>query len=156
MRLIKQPSRWSCLAASWAMVLDVNIDNLFEEIGHDGSEILYPGVKEPDCRRSFHPSEFLLPALTRNLGIVQVELNPCWETPYGETDSVNHDEGNHRFLKNWMEQFDGVITGKTPMGLWHAVAWNKIKILDPANCYREEGYMDVHTFWAAVPIKERS
>ena len=135
------------------MVLDMELDQLFKEIGHDGGEILYPSSPEPDRRRSFHPSEFIWPALVRGYAVVPVELNPYWETPSGGMEKVSHAGGNKRFLQSWLARFNGVITGQTPKGLWHACAWDHERelLFDPAYSYHKPGYMQVHTFWAAVP-----
>jgi len=155
-RLIEQPTRWSCLATAWAMVLDCELDKLFTQIGHDGSEILYPSQPEPECRRAFHPSEFNWPAFIRGIAIVQVELNPFWERPDGGMEALRHPGGNERLLKSWRHYCDGAITGQTPKELWHAVAWDHTRqlILDPAYAYRNIDYMNVHTFWAAVPRRK--
>ena len=60
MKIQKQPNRWSCLPTSFAMILDVDVNELIRKIGHDGSEILWPNLEEPYCRRAFHIEEIAM------------------------------------------------------------------------------------------------
>jgi len=158
MKMIEQPSRWSCLATSWAMVLDVPVEVLFTLVGHDGGEILYPSSPEPARRRSFHPAEFIHPALGAGFAVVPVERRPCWRNPEGGVDYVKHAGGNDRMIATFMSRFDGVITGETPRGLSHAVAWDhRARLIhDPSGDYRQRTYMTIHTFWAAVPREKKN
>ena len=49
MRLLRKPERWMCLPASFAMVLDLPLGDIFREIGHDGSQVVWPDLLEPAC-----------------------------------------------------------------------------------------------------------
>lgn len=156
MILLQQPNRWSCLITSWAMVLNVSVEDLCLLIGHDGSEILYPDIPEPQKRRSFHPAEFNRPALSSGFAVVPIELNPCWVIPDSEdVEKLEHLEGNKTNILSWMNKYDGVITGQTLKGKWHAVAWNCYQELlyDPSYSLLKLKEFKVHTFWAAVPIQ---
>jgi hypothetical protein len=52
-RLQVQPNRASCLLTSFAMCIDRQIEELFEILGHDGTEILYSECPVPFCYRGF-------------------------------------------------------------------------------------------------------
>ena len=76
MRLLRKPERWMCLPASFAMVLGLPLSVIFDEIGHDGSQIVKPELPEPMCRRGFHPQELIHLCLNHGHAATRVELYP--------------------------------------------------------------------------------
>lgn len=76
MKLITQTNSWSCLLYAFAIVLREDPKTLIEEIGHDGSNILWPTLPEPHCRQSFHLQEMIDCCFRRNLLVMQVEAVP--------------------------------------------------------------------------------
>ena len=80
MRLLRKPERWMCLPASFAMALDVPLEDIFKEIGHDGSNVAWPHLPEPVCRRGFHPQELVHVCLNRGYAATLVELCPVLRT----------------------------------------------------------------------------
>ena len=61
---------------AFAMALDMPVADLLAAIGHDGSEIVFPSLPEPLCRRCFHVQELIQVALSRGLAVTPVELFP--------------------------------------------------------------------------------
>lgn len=125
MNLQKQPNHWSCNLASMAMVLDVHYRELIEEIGHDGSEILYPDLPEPLCRRGFHMQELIDCAVTRFFTCSEIQIRPVG-TPDGlaghehEIDfKISHEE---RFKKYLDLGYNALLYGMTRK-CYHCVAW---------------------------------
>ena len=59
MQLQKQPNKWSCLPTSFAIVLNCPVQEIFDYLGHDGSEIIWPENKDPFNRRAFHIQEMI-------------------------------------------------------------------------------------------------
>lgn len=53
----ENPNGWSCLPTAFACCLDVPVSEIFDWLGHDGSEILWPELPEPGCRYGFHIQE---------------------------------------------------------------------------------------------------
>jgi hypothetical protein len=53
MRLILQPTMYSCLPACVAMLTGRPITDVYDFVGHDGSDIIYPDEPFPMCHRSF-------------------------------------------------------------------------------------------------------
>jgi len=156
MQLIVQPNRWSCLPTSFAMALDCKVDELIEEIGHDGSEIIYPDASEPLNRRSFHTQELIDCAIKRFHAVVPIEIIPvsCNDVK-GELYDVKFQEGNEIRIMKYLNRFDGVIVGRgIRSGLPHAVAWDSIDcaIKDPVGrCYRIDDFA-VEIFFAIIPF----
>lgn len=117
------------MPVAFAMALDMPIADLLVALGHDGSEIVFPSLDEPLCRRAFHIQEFVQVALARKLAVTPVELFPVLQrTEVGPFHQI--------VLHNW-RQFEatiqnsrGVIDG-TGARLGHMVAYNHGKIYDP-------------------------
>lgn len=150
MQLRKQPNRWSCLLTSFSMVLDLPEGRLIEIIGHDGSEILWPDIPEPHCRRSFVIHELIRvayvlgfrvhPTAARYFTMPDYNVDPkTFITPKEHLDEV-------------MRRHDGVITGWTkPAKKRHAVAWNREMVFDPVGIkYCKEDFMP-EVFWGIQP-----
>ena len=67
MELQQRPEPWMCMPLAFAMALDMPVADLLAAIGHDGSEIVFPSLPEPLCRRCFHIQELIQVALSRGL-----------------------------------------------------------------------------------------
>lgn len=126
MLLQRRLNHGQCLAVSFAMALDIAVEDIFKELGHDGSLIWWPELPEPLCRRSFHIQELIEVALRRGYAVTPFELAPvlaCYEKRY-------------YFDERWTAFADviansiGVLTG---MGVrtHHAVAYYYGQIFDP-------------------------
>ena len=138
MRLLRKPDRWMCLPASFAMVLDLPLAAIFEEIGHDGSQIMRPDLPEPTCRRGFHPQELVHVCLNHGHAATRVELFPVLRaTPDGAEHVVAYPDDNWVRFTRVIEQSRGVIEG-VGRRCGHAVAYEYGHIFDPDGC--EYGY----------------
>jgi hypothetical protein len=128
MRLQIKPQRHLCLPTSFAMALDIPVAALLDEVGHDGSEIVFPDLPEPSCRRGFHVQELIDVALRRRFAVTPVELFPV----------LAHTDTRHRTLRldNWwrfesvLRNSRGVLDG-TGCHCGHAVAYDHGHIFDP-------------------------
>lgn len=125
-----QPTLWSCLPTSFGMVLEYTPKEMFERIGHDGSEIIAPEQPEPRNRRWFHPQECVDIAVACFRFPVAIEPRPV---------SCNEDGSNVFELPFNGErvafylQRPCVLVGQTKTGKNHAVAWcpKEMRIFDP-------------------------
>ena len=131
MRLLRKPERWMCLPASFAMVLDLPLSAIFDEIGHDGSQIIKPNLPEPICRRGFHPQELIHLCLTHGYAATRVELYPvlCLSPGSGDYVVAYPDDNWTRFTRV-IQQSRGVIEG-VGRRCGHAVAYEHGCIFDP-------------------------
>lgn len=129
MKLIRNPYPWGCLLASMAMVLEKSIQELIWEVGHDGSEIVFPQLPEPAKRRGFHIQEFISTILKSGFAVTAIESLPC-STPDGKHEySINFPWNEKRFWGLTVGN-KGILTGLRTK--WrHAVAWNGVKVFDP-------------------------
>jgi len=129
-----QPNRWSCLATSFAMALDIPVAQFFDLVGHDGSEILYPELPEPVCRRGIHVQEAIEVAWTLGYSSTPFELFPQSRTsPGGPTHVVKFPTGNWDRFSSQIGCRKGVIECVTQIGNGHAVAFLENVIYDPAS-----------------------
>ena len=131
MHLVKNPNEWSCMLASFSMLLNESMETLVEEIGHDGSEIWWPDHVGCNKYRSFHIQEFLDVCFKRGKIIFTVDavmnLGSSHQIP---TKSIPGD--NEKRIKSYLRNFKGVIYGMTPRSrTFHMCAWDKKKVYDP-------------------------
>jgi len=123
---------WMCMPLAFAMVLDMPVADLLTIIGHDGSEVLFPSLPEPLCRRCFHIQEFIQVALLRGLAVTPVELFPVLQPtevgPFHKT--VLYADNNWRRFEVTIQNSKGIIDG-TGAHLRHTVAYDHGRIYDP-------------------------
>lgn len=148
MKLLSSPNKWSCTLASFAMALKCPISELLDEIGHDGSDVVFPDLPEPMCRRAFHIQEFIEPCLKRDRSLVIVEAQPV----LGSRIGVAKLPSNSARLRFFMNAFEGVVFGEINRQM-HAVAWNKQVAYDPAGYLHDLGSFSIREFGALVPMK---
>jgi hypothetical protein len=138
MHLQLKPNRWSCLLTSFAMAFDIPVRELCNLVGHDGSQVLWPGLPEPTRRRGFHPHEFTLVALRRGWAVTPLELVPAMHPTkeaavepvlYGGSGRTSY-PANWSIFTNLIHTSLGVITGVGRKS-GHAVAYDRGQIYDP-------------------------
>lgn len=128
MILQKSPNKWSCVACSFAMTLNVTLDDIVQNLMHDGSEILWEDLPTPQSRRAFQVQELVVYAYTLGFSVTRLDF-----TPASGPDSTHVYTSNHtQFVEQVMRDTPGVLLGK---GLQnpHAVAWNGYEVYDPSN-----------------------
>jgi hypothetical protein len=164
MELQQQGSaRWMCLPTAFAMALDMPVATLLATIGHDGSEIIFPGLPEPLCRRCFHVQELLQVALSRGFAVTPVELFPVLRpTDTGPHMTVLYPDNNWRRFEETIRTSRGVIEG-TGARFRHVVAYDHGRIFDPKGSLYDYSRLacEAHQFysrcaWRIDPIGERT
>lgn len=127
MKLINQTNSWGCFITSAAMVLDESVEQLIQELGHDGSEIV-----APDVRKGLHYQEFIDLAIKRGFTVTTIEYNPESENyPTGLTWEVIPEEKRQERFHNHLLGHRGIICGLKKTN-YHAVAIDiDGKIYDP-------------------------
>lgn len=144
MKLQLQPNRWSCLPTSLAILLDIDVARIFDILGHDGGEILWPQFPDPHKRRSFHIQEIMIIAYTLGYYVMTFESDPE-HAP--DTEVQPHKVKYPIPLEQFMIGVSGIITGHTKHGTRHAVAWNGFKIYDPCYAIYNLDQFKVETFY---------
>lgn len=144
MKLIEKPHRWMCLAASFAMALDITIEKFCALVGHDGSQVIDETLPEPKGRRGFHIMEALLVVLQCKHMAHPLELQPAIrfaDRPDGshietrvtyQLCGLDNPNPNLRIFETVILFQRGVIEcHHEPTGKMHAVAFDHGMIYDP-------------------------
>ena len=134
MKIFKMPKgKHQCLLYSRAMALNEYPKDLIQEIGHDGLSKWWD-KPEPECYRSHHIQEFILPLLRRDKCLVPIELYPCSiplnGLPGDERLLWDQDSCSERF-RAIIDGRVGILIGMSGSGIGHACAWSGEKVYDP-------------------------
>lgn len=131
MILQRQPNRFTCLITACAMVLDVDVAQLIEEVGHDGS----------GEQLGHHPQELLALVEARHKALTVYELIPYSRIGENLTPIWNLPTCHKRFLY-LLRVHECVMTGLDPNGQLHAWAWDRKRVFDPARESGDTGPLD--------------
>lgn len=156
MKLILQKNRWSCVVTSFAMVLDVPVLSILEIVKHDGSEIYWPELPEPNCRRGFHIQEmidvcYLLGALVTPFQARPTSISAGANFLRIPQTFVSPEERITRALTK-----KGILIGETLDGQKHAVAWDGERVFDPAGGISDIALFQIETFWMVTILGSSS
>ena len=133
-------------------------------IGHDGSEIVFPTLPEPLCRRCFHVQELVQVALSRGFAVTPVELFPVLQpTEVGPfRNTVLYRDNNWQRFEATIRASRGVIDG-TGARFGHTVGYGHGRIYDPKGSVYDYSRLacEAHQFhtrcaWRIDPIGERT
>lgn len=144
MKLQINPNAWSCVPTAFAMVLDMPVEDLIKETGHDGSEILYEDLPEPFRRRSFHLQEIVYILVKQKFATFPWHPYRCSSV---EGEYMIEDEPHYEELLHLQGVFFGYRLGSS---LPHAVAWNGQIIFDPIGARYPYDQFKVEEFWPVV------
>lgn len=110
-----KPNAWSCEITALAITLNTPVLELIRELGHDGGEVIFPLLPEPQCRRGFHSQEIIMLAWRRGFAMTPIELYP---TLLANDHSLTHqvwekteEEHQERFTGIVWESF-GILEGR--------------------------------------------
>ncbi|MEN6367658.1 MAG: hypothetical protein ABFC88_12660 [Thermoguttaceae bacterium] len=116
---------------AFAAVMDMPVEELMAEIGHDGGKILFRNLTEPACRQGFHIQELVHVALQHGLAMTPVELFPVLASAdLRQTHTIIYPDNNWQRFANLLATTKGVIDG-TGLRLRHMVAYDHGRIYDP-------------------------
>lgn len=122
------PNHWSCIPTSFAMVFGIPVQKIFDKLGHDGSEILFPELPEPYCRRSFHVQEMVDVGYTLRRHVLILERELYLSPSDGQIKKINPLLPFDAYMKD----NPCVLMGTLPNGMRHAVAYLDGKYYDPS------------------------
>lgn len=146
------PNWYSCLPTAFAVALGVPVRDLLTELGHDGSQVIFPDEPEPSCRRAFHVQEFFGPSIRRGYAPLLVEAVPAVESRDGEKFVIAFTNTHIERLTAYMEAYTGVVIGDKPNGLCHALAWDKHLFYNNDGRIYEDYEITIAEFVALIPV----
>lgn len=149
MILYLQPNLWSCLPTSFGMVMGMTPGEMFEAIGHDGSDIVWPELDDPACRRGFHVMECVRVALDRLFTPIELDPDPH-SVPF--EGAVPHRVDMDAWFVECLGLYDGVLLGVDGNNRHHAVAWNAMekKVYDPTGYKYDISQFKILTFYGVT------
>lgn len=120
---------------AFANLLDSDVQEVFDFIGHDGSEIIWPLLPEPLCRRSFHIQEILVWAhRTHNAHFIGIERIPVLGVDDDHIIAIDTMD-----LDDYLSNYSGVLCG-TLNGNRHAATWHGNMIFDSSSGLKYDLY----------------
>lgn len=152
MKHLLQANRWSCTVTSFAMAFDCKVQDITDFLKHDGSEIIWPGLTDPYCRRSFHIQEMIDFGFSRGLAVIQFAAMPS-SVPFKELPPYTVEMEPAKRMPGMMLGREGVLTGFSLRGNPHTVAWNGELCLDPNGEMYPADDFNIEVFWMVVEIK---
>lgn len=125
------------------MVCGNPVKDVFEKVGHDGGEIVWPDNPEPKNRRGFGLNEMIM--YGHRWGVHFLPVIPAWPLTQGENDTTFFATVPEWWPDMMFMQHDGVLIGKH-----HAVAWDSKQqlILDPNGTKYPRHMFSMEVFWA--------
>lgn len=114
------------------MALDIPVDDAVDFIGHDGSDVVFPELTEPKCRRGFHSQELVELAIRYGIFPTPFQVLPTLRSECGQFSHAMYPYTIPRFalFQGIIESTRGVLEG-TGITCHHAVAYDRGKIFDP-------------------------
>lgn len=145
-----QPHRASCLVTSFAMVLGVSVAELIEQIGHDGTEVVLPQLKEPYCFRGHHIQELVRACHQRGYSVTLIEPIPVSQH---QGHQIHH-PAPMEWIDSILQARHGVLVGQLN-GRDHSLAWDGHLTYNPANGLAQSIYaFSLRLFAAITPYPE--
>lgn len=121
-----------CILIAFADVLGLELEEMIEQIGHDGSEIVRPEMGEPMCRRGFHIQECIRVAYGMGKSVTPIEIHPC--SMVSGSKKVVQIEPVLKLFEFVVRSEVGVITGNGSR-CGHAVSFQRGLIRDQGDVY---------------------
>jgi hypothetical protein len=138
---MKAPNAWSCGPTCLAYILQEDVGKIISLIGHDGSEILWPNLAEPGCRKGFHQQELIDVAYTLGFGLLDIQGAPmgvpCTPGAYYTVNMKPYNVVAQPVYQNalarvqrYMRDHKGIFYGQGTL-FGHMCAWTGRLIVDP-------------------------
>lgn len=115
----------NCFIKAMSMVTGINEAKIIKQVGHDGTQIVFPNARFPYCCRGFHKQELIDVAIKNQWMVITVQSNPGLSPFVGDDPdfSIPWD------LAWYLDNFDGIICGANS-DRSHAVAWVNKQLID--------------------------
>ncbi len=182
MKLQQQPNRWSCMPTALAMLLDRPVEMIINQIGHDGSDKIWPDKPEPNCYRGFNIQELIRVADSYGYALTPIyseviidntsqrdfrELGRYiregdlrreeLEELYQKLEASILTQSNEKALTYYMSRGNGLLIGLGSSGSPHAVAWDYLTegVFDPCGQILSMYQFTIHEFWMVQILHRR-
>ena len=150
----KQPNPASCLATAFAMALNIPVEQVFQELGHNGMAIWWPELDDSLKYRAFHNQEMVDLCYEHGWVLTPIEPNPIG-TPRIDIQArpFNTQVKAEIRIQAYLDNTRGVLVGegKTLLGngssCGHAAAWIEGMVHDPNGTIYPIDDFGIREFW---------
>jgi hypothetical protein len=155
---IANANRWSCLPKAFSLATSIPFEEFIKTAGHDGSAILWPTLVGNCARRAFHPQEMFDLLLNKGFTVTEIERKPL-SLPHGldESEAFTLPNAERRF-KRYLNNYSGVLIGRSYTGNPHAVAWDHTQQLvnDPNGTSYSISMFSPISLYVVMPYRAQS
>lgn len=151
MKRQQQPNVSACLPTALAIVLGIDVQEIFQELGHDGMQVIFPNLVGPRKYRSFHIQDIVDCCLNRGYAVTRIEARSGRQ----EGDQFWEMDGDReKRFNDYLNGSVGILEGKVFGSRGHAVAWDGIeKVLhDPDAVIVDFRNFQIRSFLKITPI----
>lgn len=134
MKLQTMRNPWTCMATSWAMVLNISVEDIFKEVGHDGSKLIWKELEDDRFNHAGHHIQELIDvALNHGVLPVSIHANPYHGhfLPGVQAQPLWDQEYNDKRISKYLKGNIAVLEGTVGFNFGHAVAYADECIFDP-------------------------
>jgi len=137
MRPIKQQGD-TCMLTSLAMLLDISVEDIIKELGHDGLSIWWPENRGCKRYRGINIQEAIDCVVRRRRGLMPIHLYPMNAPDVNSTPKSIYPEAvaTARFLR-LIDGRPGLLFVENHSGNRHCCAWDGELVYDPLGAIGE-------------------
>ena len=145
------------------MVLGKSVAEILELFGHNGLQVLWPDLKEPNRYRGFSEFDLIEVCYAEGYAALPIPMCPVFHPP-GHPDravTVFNEEQTLERVNKYMDGNIGIISGWLSADIKHACAWDGFSVFDPQEprIYTFDDPPEVHkimieTFYLIDPLAE--
>lgn len=146
-----QPNQASCLPTAFAMVLEIPVEQVFQELGHDGMAIWWPGENGSMKYRGFHIQEMIDLCHAHGYVVTPIEPQPV-ASPRPDLEPRPYELQTKSLVRihAYLDNTKGVLVGEgksqqSKMG--HAAAWFDGMVHDPNGTTYGIEHFGIREFW---------
>ena len=137
-----------CLLYSAAMVLDVDIEDITDILGHDGMDVIDPTIDSNDKYRGVHIQEIQTVAFRLGRHFYPVEVIPA--SLHNDTVRPIYNICGTEYAVRFMAMIKGkkgILIGQNTAGNEHAVAFDDMTAYDPIGKKYSIGCFQIREAW---------
>jgi len=141
-----QPNPASCLPTAFAMALQIPVAQVFEELGHDGMAIWWPGENGSMKYRGFHIQEMVDLCYTHGYVVTPIEPQPV-ASPRPDLESRPYELKTKSLVRihAYLDNSRGILVGNS-----HAAAWFDGMVHDPNGTTYGIEHFGIREFWRMI------
>lgn len=147
------PNRWSCVPYAFATAIDADPTTLIELLQHDGSEIIFPHLEEPLCRRGFTCPELSMVLWGIGYLVGCFDYEPTAMVDKENWYTVKYPNADKLFESIMANSLGVVLARIKGTDTTHATAWNGEKCFDPMGFIYPISRYEIYSYYPIVRLE---